>query len=130
MSESALDCAVRYCDLFCGIGGFRFAIEQVCRQRGIKPKCVLSSDIDESCQTAYRANFGEDPAGDVRSITAEHVPDHDVLLAGFPASLSAFAEYEGFEDIEDIRGTLFFEIERICKQRQFFREIPSLAFLI
>jgi len=102
---------VRFIDLFCGIGGFRYAIEGVAEKVGVLAKCVLSSDIDPDCQKAYAANFGEVPAGDIHAIDANSIPDHDILLAGFPCQpFSIIGHRKGFEDA---RGTLFFEIARI-----------------
>ena len=76
--------SVRFIDLFCGIGGFRYAIQGVAEKMVAQVECVLSSDIDPVCQKAYEANFGELPAGDIHAIEASSVPDHDILLAGFP----------------------------------------------
>jgi len=76
--------AIRYIDLFCGIGGFRVAMQQAAPAHGFDPVCVLSSDIDEDCQTAYEANFGERPLGDIKAVDEKSVPDHDLLLGGFP----------------------------------------------
>jgi len=76
--------AIRYIDLFCGIGGFRIAAQQISSELGIPVKCVFSSDIDEDCQRVYESNFDERPAGDITAIDAKDVPDHDFLLAGFP----------------------------------------------
>jgi len=75
---------VRYVDLFCGIGGFRVAINKAAPAQGIDPVCVFSSDIDENCQAAYQANFGECPTGDIKTVAEKLVPDHDLLLGGFP----------------------------------------------
>ena len=75
---------VRFIDLFCGIGGFRYAIEGVAEKIGVQAECGLSSDIDPDCQKAYEANFGESPSGDIHAIHADSIPDHDILLAGFP----------------------------------------------
>lgn len=107
---------IRYIDLFCGIGGFRYAMQDVARSRRVSARCVLSSDIDKNCQISYQANFGERPLGDISEIQASAVPDHDVLLAGFPCQpFSIIGERKGFEDI---RGTLFFEIARILKEKR------------
>lgn len=104
---------IRFIDLFCGIGGFRFAIESVGRKRGISTECVFSCDIDADAQRAYQANFGERPSGDITKIQAEEVPDCDVLLAGFPCQpFSIIGQMKGFEDT---RGTLFFDIARILE---------------
>ena len=58
---------IRYIDLFCGIGGFRVAIQQSAPAHGFDPVCVFSSDIDEKCQIAYEANFEERPVGDIKA---------------------------------------------------------------
>ena len=107
---------VKFIDLFCGIGGFRFAIERICTGRNLSAKCVFSSDIDEACQKEYEANFSDLPAGDITKITADKIPDHDILLAGFPCQpFSIIGQQKGFEDT---RGTLFFEIARILKEKK------------
>lgn len=108
--------AVRFIDLFCGIGGFRHAIEGVAKKIVVQVECVLSSDIDPDCQKAYEANFGELPAGDIHAIEASSIPDHDILLAGFPCQpFSIIGHRKGFEDA---RGTLFFEIARILEAKK------------
>jgi DNA (cytosine-5)-methyltransferase 1 len=107
---------IRYVDLFCGIGGFRVAIERAASSRGFEPKCMFSSDIDEDCQTAYESNFGEKPFGDIKAVNEHTVPDHDLLLAGFPCQpFSIIGHMKGFEDL---RGTLFFDIARILKAKR------------
>ena len=108
--------ALRFIDLFCGIGGFRLAAEAVCRERGRAAQCVFSSDIDPDAQNAYEANFGHRPAGDITQVTADAIPDHDVLLGGFPCqAFSIIGDRKGFEDA---RGTLFFEVARILDARR------------
>lgn len=107
---------MRFIDLFCGIGGFRYAIEGAAKEIGIEAACVLSSDIDKECQKAYSANFHETPHGDIHDLEAESIPDHDVLLAGFPCQpFSIIGQRKGFDDA---RGTLFFEIARILKAKK------------
>jgi len=107
---------VRFIDLFCGIGGFRFALESIACARGILPECVFSSDIDSDCQKAYAANFGEAPFGDITKIESSEIPDHDILLAGFPCQpFSIIGQMKGFEDT---RGTLFFDIARIIDAKR------------
>jgi DNA (cytosine-5)-methyltransferase 1 len=107
---------IRFIDLFCGLGGFRLAIDRVCGDRGIESECVFSSDIDADVQKIYRANFGETPRGDITLIPENEIPDHDILFAGFPCQpFSICGDLKGFEDT---RGTLFFHIARILKAKQ------------
>ncbi|MEN6627752.1 MAG: DNA (cytosine-5-)-methyltransferase [Candidatus Sumerlaeia bacterium] len=107
---------IKFVDLFCGIGGFRYAVEGVAKKIGIKVKCLLSSDIDLDCQKEYEANFGEKPTGDIHAIADESIPEHDVLLAGFPCQpFSIIGKRKGFEDA---RGTLFFEVARIVQAKR------------
>lgn len=99
---------IRYIDLFCGIGGFRIAASQVCLEYNIKPQCVFSSDIDPDAQQVYSKYFGEKPAGDITKIPADSIPDHHLLLAGFPCQpFSICGVLKGFEDT---RGTLFLRL--------------------
>jgi DNA (cytosine-5)-methyltransferase 1 len=107
---------IRFIDLFCGIGGFRIGLENSCHERGIKPECVFSSDIDPDAQFTYAANFNEEPAGDITQINADDIPSHDILLAGFPCqAFSICGDRKGFEDT---RGTLFFDIARILDAKK------------
>lgn len=106
---------IKYIDLFCGIGGFRYAMTQVCKKVGITSKCVFSSDIDTYAQDAYEANFGERPHGDITEIDSASIPDHDILFAGFPCQpFSIIGNGKGFKDT---RGTLFFEITKILEAK-------------
>ena len=108
--------AIRYIDLFCGIGGFRIAAEQIPSELGVPTKCVFSCDVDEQCQKTYEENFGEKPAGNITTVKAETIPDHDLLLAGFPCQpFSIIGHRKGFDDT---RGTLFFEIARILEEKK------------
>jgi len=107
---------IRYIDLFCGIGGFRLAIQNVGQRFGVKTECVFSTDIDPGCQKAYEANFGERPHGDITKIDSQDIPRHDILLAGFPCQpFSIIGNGKGFDDT---RGTLFFEIARILEAKK------------
>lgn len=101
----------RFIDLFAGIGGIRLGFESV---GGI---CVFSSEFDESACTTYEANFGEHPSGDITKIDAQDIPDFDILLGGFPCqAFSIIGKKEGFAN--ETCGTLFFEIERILKEKR------------
>ena len=116
MKSSVRKTKIRFVDLFCGIGGFRIAAEKAASLLGVQAKCVFSSDIDEGCQEAYEANFHERPAGDIAKIRVSKIPNHDLLLAGFPCQpFSIIGHRKGFDDA---RGTLFFEIARIIKSKK------------
>ncbi len=107
---------IKFIDLFCGIGGFRIAMDEACSENNLIPECVFSSDIDTFCQDSYEINFGHRPEGDITKIKEEEIPDHDILLAGFPCQpFSIMGDMEGFNDI---RGTLFFDIARIIEHKK------------
>lgn len=107
---------VRFVDLFCGIGGFRLAIQDAAFNFSIQAKCVFSSDIDEECRRSYLYNFGDEPQGDIKSVKETDIPDHDVLLAGFPCQpFSIIGSRKGFDDT---RGTLFFDIAKILEAKR------------
>lgn len=101
----------RFIDLFAGIGGIRLGFESV------GGKCVFSSEFDADACKTYEANFGEYPAGDITKINACDIPDFDILLAGFPCqAFSIIGKKEGFAN--ETCGTLFFDIERILKEKR------------
>jgi DNA (cytosine-5)-methyltransferase 1 len=105
-----------FIDLFSGIGGFRLALESIDGQ------CVFSSEIDSNCAETYALNFGEYPSGDITKITPKSIPNHDILCAGFPCQpFSISGKMKGFDDI---RGTLFFNILEIIKEKR-----PKVVFL-
>ncbi|MDF3078867.1 MAG: DNA-methyltransferase Dcm [Sphingobacteriaceae bacterium] len=107
---------IRFIDLFCGIGGFRIAMDQACKENAIVPECVFSSDIDKFCQDSYEMNFGERPLGDITKIDPTSIPDHDILFGGFPCQpFSILGQMKGFDDT---RGTLFFHIANIIKEKK------------
>ena len=107
---------IRFIDLFAGIGGFRYAAQNAAKELGLETECVFSSEIDIECQKAYKENFDEIPHGDITEIPAESIPDHDLLLAGFPCQpFSIIGDMKGFQDA---RGTLFFDIARILEKKQ------------
>ena len=97
----------RFIDLFCGIGGFRVALQK----EGMN--CVFSCDIDRHARRAYHNNFKEEPDGDITEIRNGNIPKHDILCAGFPCQpFSQSGKHNGFSDD---RGRLFYEIVRIAK---------------
>lgn len=107
--------AFRYIDLFCGVGGFRYAAESALENRGDVGSCVFSSDIDEDCRKVYKKNFGEEPFGDITKIPPREIPDFDLLLGGFPCQpFSIIGKGKGFSDT---RGTLFFSIASILAEK-------------
>ena len=114
-----------FIDLFAGIGGLRQAFESS------GGKCLFSSEWNKFSQQTYEANFGEVPQGDITKIDEKEIPDHDILVGGFPcqpfsiAGVSAknhLGREHGFKD--ETQGTLFFDVCRIIKEKQ-----PS-AFLL
>ena len=109
----------RFIDLFCGIGGFRLAFEQ------LGGHCVFSSDWDRWARVTYSANFGEEPAGDIHLVPSSDIPPHDILCGGFPcqpfslagvSKKNSLGRSHGFEDVR--QGNLFFEIARIIQHHQ------------
>jgi DNA (cytosine-5)-methyltransferase 1 len=82
----------RFINLFAGISGIRLAFENV------GGKCVFSSEWDKYAQDTYEANFGERPQGDITKIKPEIIPEHDILLAGFPCqAFSICGDQQGFK---------------------------------
>ena len=104
------DKSLKSIDLFAGIGGMRLAFQRngVCN--------VFSSEWDKFAQKTYAANFGEIPEGDITKIASNSIPDHDILLAGFPCQ--AFSHAGLKKGFDDTRGTLFFDIARIINHHK------------
>jgi len=100
----------KFVDLFCGIGGFRVALER----QGMA--CVFSSDNDVRVQEAYYQNFGDKPYGDITDMHEKKIPKHDILCAGFPCQ--SFSISGNKMGIKDKRGRLFYEIIRIAQYHQ------------
>ena len=108
-----------FIDLFAGIGGMRIAFE---RAGGT---CVYSSEWNKYSQQTYLANFAEQPEGDITQVNAEDIPDHDILVAGFPcqpfsiagvSKKNSLGRATGFED--KTQGTLFFDVCRILQAKR------------
>lgn len=100
-----------FIDLFAGMGGIRLGFEHV------GGKCVFSSEWDKAAQQSYFANFGEIPRGNIANIDSSEIPYFDILCAGFPCQpFSIIGDKQGFR--HEIQGTLFFEIERILRDKK------------
>ena len=99
-----------FIDLFAGIGGTRLPFQR------LGGECVFSSEWDKFAQRTYAANFGDIPTGDITKISAEDIPEHDLLIGGFPCQ--AFSQAGLKRGFQDTRGTMFFEIQRILAERR------------
>lgn len=107
--EAVAGCSLTFIDLFAGIGGFRMGFQN----QGYE--CLFSCEIDKACQDVYYDNFSEKPFGDITRLNPDHIPDFDVLVAGFPCQPFSICGYRrGFDDT---RGTLFFDICRIIDHK-------------
>lgn len=107
---------VKVVDLFAGIGGFHIAFSS------FGAKVVYASEWDKNASDVYEKNFHIKPTGDITKIDEKTIPDHDILCAGFPCqAFSISGKREGFNDS---RGTLFFDVARIVKEKQ-----PKIVFL-
>ncbi len=107
-----------FIDLFAGIGGFRIAFQE------LNGKCVFSSEWNKYAKITYDANFGEVPFGDITQIDEKKIPDHDILVGGFPcqpfsiagvSKKNSLGKKHGF--LDETQGTLFFDIARIIKEK-------------
>lgn len=106
----------RFINLFAGLGGFRLALESLGAQ------CVYSNEWDPPVQQVYFDNFGDMPEGDITKVSEKTIPDHDILCAGFPCqAFSISGKQRGFDDS---RGTLFFDVARIVKEKR-----PRIVFM-
>lgn len=105
---------IRVIDLFAGIGGIRLGFEKASKN-GID--CVFTSEWDKFSTETYKANFGDEKIfGDITKVKIEDIPEHDVLLAGFPCQ--PFSQAGLKKGFSDTRGTLFFDIERILESKK------------
>ena len=109
----------KFIDLFAGIGGFRIALQK------LNGKCVFSSEWNKYAKKTYDANFGEVPFGDITKIDEKKIPDHDILVGGFPcqpfsiagvSKKNSLGRNHGF--LDKTQGTLFFDICRIIKEKE------------
>ena len=109
----------KFIDLFAGIGGIRMAYQN---NGG---KCVFSSEWDSFAKKTYEANYGEVPFGDITKIHEKEIPDHDLLLGGFPcqpfsiagvSKKNSLGRQHGF--LDKTQGTLFFDIARIIEYKR------------
>jgi len=105
-----------YVSLFSGIGGFDLALDN------LGGKCVMASEIDKWANKSFELLYGFPTAGDVTKVKEEDVPDHDIIVAGFPCQ--SFSISGNRLGLNDTRGTLFFEVARIAKEKQ-----PRVIFL-
>jgi len=110
---------ITFIDLFAGIGGIRIAFQNA------GARCIFSSEWDEKAQLTYEANFHEKPAGDITKIHSIDIPDHDILTGGFPCqpfSIAGVSKHKSLGNLHGFehktQGTLFFEIERIIKDKR------------
>lgn len=112
-------CGYTFIDLFAGIGGMRLAFEST------GSRCVYSNEWNKFCQQTYYANFGDLPDGDITQVSEDNIPDHDILVGGFPCQPFSIAGVSkkkslgratGFED--KTQGTLFFDVCRIIKSKR------------
>ena len=106
-----------FIDLFAGMGGIRLGFEQAFKERGFETECVLTSEIKPYAVQALKDNFKQhNLVGDICKISTNDIPDFDILLAGFPCqTFSTAGKRLGFLDT---RGTLFFEVERILREKK------------
>jgi len=109
----------KFIDLFAGIGGIRLAYQNA------GGKCVFTSEWNKYAKKTYEANFGEVPYGDITEISEKNIPDHDILLAGFPcqpfsiagvSKKNSLGRKHGF--LDETQGTLFFDIARILDYKK------------
>ena len=108
--KESTDHKFTFIDLFAGIGGIRLPFQE------LGGKCLFTSEWDKFAQKTYTANFGEVPSGDITKIAAKDIPDHDILLAGFPCQ--AFSQAGLRKGFNDTRGTMFFEIQKILVEKR------------
>lgn len=108
---------VKFVDLFAGLGGTRIGFEQACKNVGVEPKCVFTAELKPYAIKNYNSNFnGSVKITDITKVDPCDIPDFDYLLGGIPCQAFSFAgKRKGFADT---RGTLFFDVERVLKEKK------------
>lgn len=106
----------RFIDLFAGIGGFHYALEDNGHT------AVFASEWDKDAAQVYELNHGLKPHGDITAIKEQDIPGHDIIGAGFPCQAFSISGRRG--GFSDPRGTLFFEIARVAAHHR-----PKILFL-
>ena len=118
---NVVDCkqhdVLRFIDLFAGIGGIRYGLELAAKEKGLKPVCVFTSEIKPYAVKVLHENHPKETiTGDITKVDTKNIPDFDILCAGFPCqAFSSAGKRQGFADT---RGTLFFEVERILRDKR------------
>ena len=110
---------IKVIDLFAGIGGIRLGFQKAAKSNGIALECVFTSEIDSYACKTYSKNYKKDdhnPLIDITKIDENKIPDFDIVLAGFPCQAFSIAGKRG--GFEDTRGTLFFDVARLIKEKK------------
>lgn len=117
LAKTSQDKVLRFIDLFAGIGGIRYGLEQAAKEKGLIPACVMTSEIKPYAVSVLKDNHPtETITGDITKVDTKNIPDFDILCAGFPCqAFSSAGKRQGFADT---RGTLFFEVERILREKR------------
>ena len=117
LAEISKEKVLRFIDLFAGIGGIRCGLEQAAKEKGLTPVCVMTSEIKPYAVSVLKDNHPtETITGDITKVDTKNIPDFEILCAGFPCqAFSSAGKRQGFADT---RGTLFFEVERILKEKR------------